>query len=50
MDISEEELMKFVEDNEAVAKLKNESRTLKQYITPELNIDSLPAMEDWLKK
>ncbi len=50
MDISEEELMKFVEDNEAVAKLKNESRTLKQYITPELNIDSLPAMEEWLKK
>lgn len=50
MDISEEELMKFVEDNEAVAKLKNESRTLKQYITPELTIDSLPALEDWLKK
>ncbi len=48
MGISEEELMKFVEDNEAVTKLKNESRSLKQYVTPELNIDSLPAMEDWM--
>ncbi len=48
MDISEEELMKFVEDNESVAKLKNESRTLKQYITPPLDIDSLPALEEWM--
>ncbi len=39
-----------MEDLPNVAKLKNVSRTLKQYITPELNIDSLPAMEEWLKK
>ncbi|MBO7101486.1 MAG: hypothetical protein J6V98_05620 [Bacteroidales bacterium] len=50
MDVSEKELMKFVEDNEAVAKMKNVSRTIKQYLNPELNIDSLPAMEEWLKK
>ncbi len=48
MDVSEEELMEFVEDNEAVALMKNTERTLRQYTTPPLNIDSLPAMEEWL--
>lgn len=48
MDVSEEELMEFVEDNEAVALMKNTERTLRQYTTPPLNIDSLPALEEWL--
>lgn len=48
MDVSEEKLMKFVEDNEAVSRMKNTTRSLQQYITPPLDIDSLPALEDWM--
>ncbi|MBR6320417.1 MAG: hypothetical protein IKR50_08270 [Prevotella sp.] len=48
MDVSEKELMKFVEDNEAVALMKNTTRSLQQYTTPPLDIDSLPALEEWI--
>ena len=48
MDVSEEELMEFAEDNEAVALMKNTERTLRQYTTPPLDIDSLPALEEWM--
>ena len=51
MDISEEEMMAFAhkdEDNtEAV--VGEPKKKINEFVTPELNIDSLPAMEEWLK-
>jgi hypothetical protein len=50
MDISEEEVMAFAhkdEDNtEAI--VGEPKKRLSEFVTPELDIDSLPALEDWM--
>ena len=51
MDIAEEEVMAFAhkdEDN-AEAIVGEPKKQMKDFVTPELNIDSLPALEEWLK-
>ncbi len=51
MGISEEEVMAFAHKDEenAEAIVGEPKKQMKDFVTPELNIDSLPALEEWLK-
>ena len=51
MGISEEEVMAFAHKDEenAEAIVGEPKKQMKDFVTPELNIDSLPALEDWIK-
>lgn len=52
MEVSEEEVMEFAhKDDENVEAIVGESKKhIKEFVTPDLNIDSLPAMEEWINK
>lgn len=52
MDISEEEVMAFAhrDDDNVEAIVGEPKKKINEFVTPELNIDSLPALEEWLKK
>lgn len=50
MDVSEDEVQQFIEESEDVAKVDNNSKMLKDFITPALNPDSLPDPHGWIKK
>ncbi len=52
MDISEEEVIALVHKDEENAEdiVGETKKSLTEFITPNLNPDSLPTLEDWLKK
>ena len=50
MDVSEKEVMQFIEESEDVTEADNNSKMLKDFVTPALDPDSLPALEDWINK
>ena len=52
MDVSEEEVIAFAhrDDDNVEAIVGEPKKKMKDFVTPELNVDSLPALEDWLKK
>lgn len=51
MDVSEEEVLAFAhkDDDNVEAIVGEPKKQMKDFVTPELNIDSLPALEEWLK-
>lgn len=52
MDISEEEVLAFAhrDDDNVEAIVGEPKKRMKDFVTPQLDIDSLPALEDWINK
>ncbi len=52
IDIPEEEVLEFAhrDDDNAEAIVGEPKKQIKDFVTPELNIDSLPAVEEWINK
>lgn len=50
MDVSEKEVQQFIRENEEVTEADNNSKKLKEFITPAINSDSLPPIQTWLGK
>ena len=50
MGVSEEDVLRFIKESEDVAEADNNGKKLKDFVTPALNPDSLPAFQEWLKE
>ena len=48
MGVSEEEVLQFIKESEEVAEVDNNSKMLKDFVTPALDADSLPDIQTWL--
>lgn len=47
MDVSNEDVQKFVKDNEAIIEADKSIKRIKDFLTPEINTDSLPDFQTW---
>ncbi|MBO4587103.1 MAG: hypothetical protein J5677_04725 [Bacteroidales bacterium] len=48
MGVSEKEVLRFIEESEDVTEADNNSKMLKDFVTPPLDPDSLPDIKTWL--